>query len=99
MGDKTLLLQAVYALCEIVSLKKEREMVQQDFDHAGALFLQAVRTNDDMVQFLMELSAIKEQGSLTDEAYRRILRQVATLLRNQVHFSRACLSILDRHQV
>ncbi len=98
MSDKTLLLQAVYALCEMVRLKKEREIVKQDFDHASALFLQAVQTSDDMVHFLMELSAMKEQGKLTDEAYGKILRQVASLLRGQVHFSRACLSILDRYQ-
>lgn|GEM_PF-1167204 len=99
MGDKTLLLHAVEALCEIVRLKKEHEIVKQDFDHANALFLESVKTADDMVRFLMELSALKEQGKLTDQSYRRILYQVGFLLRGQVHFSSACLSILDRYKV
>lgn len=99
MRKRTLLLQALDALCEVVRLKKEHDIVKQDFDHANALFLHAVQTGDDMVRFLTELSALKEQGKLTEQAYRRVLCQAGSLLRGQVQFSRACLSILDRYQV
>jgi hypothetical protein len=98
LGNKTLLVHAVEALCEIVRLKKEHEMVKQDFDHANAIFLEAVQSGDDMLQFLMELSSMKQQANLSEQAYRRILCQVGSLLRGQVHFSGACLSILDRYK-
>jgi hypothetical protein len=60
------------------------------------LLLEAVQNKDDMIQFLMELKSLKDKSGLSAEAESRILKQVAILLRDQLHFSKACQSILDR---
>lgn len=96
MSREAYIIGAIEALCELVRLQKQRQVVKQEFDHANALFHEAVKTSDDMIDFLHELKSLREADKLSKDAERRILVQVANLLRNQVHLSEACMSILDR---
>lgn len=99
MGRDFLILQAIDAIAEVVRAKKECDIVRQEFEHARDLLLEAVQTNNDMMEFLMALRNLRATKNLSAEAESRILKQVAIMLRDQLHFSNACQSILDRTDV
>lgn len=96
MSRKFIILQAIDAVAEVILAKKECEIVQQEFEHARVLLMEAVQSKDDMKEFLMELSNVGVRHKLPEEAKARILKQVAILLRDQLHFAKGCESILDR---
>lgn len=96
MNRKFIFLEAIEAIAEVIRVKKECEIVHQDFEHAQALLSEAIQSKNEMIEFLMELRNLRGTNNLSEEAESRILKQVAILLRDQLHFSRGCESILDR---
>ena len=99
MSRKFIILEAIDAIAEVVLAKKECDIVHQEFEHARVLLLEAVQSKNDMIEFLMALRNLRASNKLSGEAESRILKQVAILLRDQLHFSIACESILNRTDV
>ena len=52
-----------------------------------------------MIELLMSVRQMKDSGQISKAAESRILKQVAILLRDQLDFTRACESILDRTDI
>jgi hypothetical protein len=94
-----LILQAIDAIAEVVRAKKECDAVRQEFDHARVLLLEAVQSKNDLMAFLMALRNRRTNHRMSAQAESRILKQVAIMLRDQLHFSKACEAILDRTEV
>ena len=96
MANRACIIGAIEALCELVRLEKQRQVLKQEIDQANSLFLEAVKNRDDTIEFLKEMASMRLADKISEEAERRLLVQVATFLRDQVHFSCACIDILDR---
>ncbi|MGO9572355.1 MAG: hypothetical protein ACLP5H_32975 [Desulfomonilaceae bacterium] len=96
MASRTAIIGVIEALCELVRIEKQRQVFKQEINHANALFLEAVKNKDDMIEFLQELTGLKMANKISEEAERRILVQIGCLLRDQVSFDEACEQILAR---
>lgn len=99
MSRKLLISDAIDAVAEAILAKKECDLVHQEFDHARILISEAVQNRNDMIEFLLALRDLKASDDLPEKAKSRILKQVAIMLRDQLHFNKGCEAILDRFDI
>jgi hypothetical protein len=91
-----IILESIDALAEVVSAINETRIARQSVDHANKLFLDVVKNQEELWEFLIELTSLTRDGKLSQQAARKIISHVAHLMRQQIVFDEACLAILDR---